>query len=314
MSSMVDNNIFWNLTILLCVMSKLSFSGHESFACKQFWLKKGFDFIHEGRDFNAEEAVVHLGVGKNMVRSIRFWLHAFGISEERSGKEASTLGSFLFGDDGADPYLEDIGSIWLLHYYLVKNATASIYNLVFNQLRRTKTEFTVDQLHNYIKRICLEQDPSKYNQNTVERDIRVFVHNYQRPRLRGAQVEDAYTSLLHELGLLNMRDRQSVLDDSTRAYLAIPSDARDTLPEEILFFAMLDLMGERKTITLAELLRSENSPGNIFALSTDGLVRKLELICAKYPMAVYSETAGAQQLQIIEPLDKWKPLYDYYSS
>ena len=57
-------------------MANYSFSGHESFACKSLWLKKGYDFVVQERDFNAPDAVIHLGVGKNMVSSIRYWLKA----------------------------------------------------------------------------------------------------------------------------------------------------------------------------------------------------------------------------------------------
>ncbi len=53
------------------------FSGYESFPCKSLWLKKGYDFVIGGNDFNSSYAVITLGVGKNMVASIRFWLRAF---------------------------------------------------------------------------------------------------------------------------------------------------------------------------------------------------------------------------------------------
>ena len=52
------------------------FSGHESFPCKSLWLKKGYDFVANKNDFNSPDAVITLGVGKNMVASIRFWLRA----------------------------------------------------------------------------------------------------------------------------------------------------------------------------------------------------------------------------------------------
>ena len=58
---------------------KATFSGHETFHCKGLWLKKGYDFVKEGHSFNDEDAVVSLGVGKNMVSSIRYWLRAFGV-------------------------------------------------------------------------------------------------------------------------------------------------------------------------------------------------------------------------------------------
>ena len=46
---------------------KYTFSGHESFPCKTLWLKKGYDFVKDNKDFNRPEAVIDLRVGKNMV-------------------------------------------------------------------------------------------------------------------------------------------------------------------------------------------------------------------------------------------------------
>ena len=52
----------------------MKFSGHESFACRYAWLPKAYRFVvDEPATFrDAEQAMVSLGVGKNMVRSIRF--------------------------------------------------------------------------------------------------------------------------------------------------------------------------------------------------------------------------------------------------
>lgn len=59
---------------------KYTFSGHESFYCNSLWLKKGYDFVSKGNDFNADNAVRDLGVEKNMVASIRYWMRAFGLT------------------------------------------------------------------------------------------------------------------------------------------------------------------------------------------------------------------------------------------
>ena len=56
---------------------RYSFSGHESFQCKSLWLKKGYDFLRAGGKFSDTNSVVGLGVSKNMVASIRFWLRAW---------------------------------------------------------------------------------------------------------------------------------------------------------------------------------------------------------------------------------------------
>ncbi len=54
------------------MINKYIFSGHESFPCKSLWLKKGYDFVVQENDFNSQDAVIKLGVGKNMVASIRY--------------------------------------------------------------------------------------------------------------------------------------------------------------------------------------------------------------------------------------------------
>lgn len=61
-------------------LKKLTFSGHDSFQCRSLWLKKGYDFVKAGRSFTDEDAVVELGVGKNMVNAIRYWMKAFGLT------------------------------------------------------------------------------------------------------------------------------------------------------------------------------------------------------------------------------------------
>ena len=106
-------------------ISKPIFSGHESFACKSHWLKRGYDFVNAGNNFNDDEAVVHLGVGKNMVASIRFWLKAFGLLQE---DVLAPIAGYIFDDaSGKDPYLEDIGTLWLLHFMLINTEYATIY-------------------------------------------------------------------------------------------------------------------------------------------------------------------------------------------
>lgn len=59
------------------ISDNYKFSGHESFPCKSLWLKKGYDYDEDNGDFNDPLAVVNLGVGKNMVGAIRYWLKAW---------------------------------------------------------------------------------------------------------------------------------------------------------------------------------------------------------------------------------------------
>ena len=64
------------------IKHKYTFSGHESFQCRHLWLKKGYDFIKNKNLFTNEDAVVTLGVGKNMVSSLKYWMKCFDIIDK----------------------------------------------------------------------------------------------------------------------------------------------------------------------------------------------------------------------------------------
>jgi hypothetical protein len=102
---------------------KYGFSGHETFPFRYTWLPKGVVHLLEYPDlFTKEEALVDLGVGKNMVKSIRHWCIASGVIERVDHKghvRVTDLGLSLFGEEGWDSFLEDPGTLWLLHWRLV---------------------------------------------------------------------------------------------------------------------------------------------------------------------------------------------------
>jgi hypothetical protein len=61
--------------------NKLTFGRHETFPLRYGWLTKGFDAIREtpGIFTQPENAMVALGVGRNMVNAIQYWLQVTGI-------------------------------------------------------------------------------------------------------------------------------------------------------------------------------------------------------------------------------------------
>src|SRR4051794_12085664 len=106
--------------------SKMSFSGHETFVFRYSWLKKAVDTVSENPSiFNQEDVIVSLGLGRNMVKSLRHWGLATRVLEEetkaRTGQLRCTeLGRVLFCSIG-DPYLEDPNTLWILHWNLLAN-------------------------------------------------------------------------------------------------------------------------------------------------------------------------------------------------
>ena len=112
----------------MTVAERVTFSGHETFPFRYTWLKKAVDAVDADEyAFHADDAMVKLGVGKNMVASMRHWGMATGMLSEAPARRgsrirpqrATDLGRRLFRDGGWDPFLEDPGTLWLLHWQLV---------------------------------------------------------------------------------------------------------------------------------------------------------------------------------------------------
>lgn len=290
-------------------MNKLNFSGHESFTCRQFWLKKVFDFASGGRDFAGEDAVIELGVGRNMVASIRYWGKAFGIINDDDSP--TWLADYLFGLKGKDTYLEDFGSLWLLHYSLVKTNNASMYSLVFNEFRKERIDFTKEQLLNFCMRKVKEFNSNTDNKNTIERDVNIFLKSYVKPQKdEKYEIEDDYSGVLLDLDLIKYY-RQSINDSMVQWYRLEGQDRID-LPYQIVLYAILDNFVGRETISFRELQAGFNSPGAVFALNEEGLYNKLQQIVHCYKNAVFTETAGDRILQFKKSLKPDDILNDYY--
>lgn len=285
-------------------IKKYTFSGHNSFQCRQLWLKKGYDYVQEGKNFNSEDAVVKLGVGKNMVSSIRFWLKAFNIID---GKDIPTeFGKRVFDEkNGYDPFLEDDASLWVLHYQLVKNGFASIYSIIFNDFRKQKLFFNKETFVNYVKRLGENNPNMNFNQNTVAKDFIVFANLYKSDP-ESKDIEDSFSGILSELELLKTigkgKDEQYIIENSER----------DNLSESILLYAILDNPIYGNSISLNSLEFDWNSPGSIFALNRSGLMNKISDIVNDFKDVTFTDQAGMKELQFKNKVDAYTVLDKYY--
>lgn len=280
---------------------KYIFSGHESFPCKSLWLKKGYDFVSHERNFNSPDAVINLGVGKNMVSSIRFWLKSFGLY---NGEHLSELADYLFDEvAGRDKYMEDLATLWLLHFMIVTNGEATLYDWLFRGLQKERKEFDRTQILSYVKRKLLEDNKySLFNENTVKKDIGVLLLNYVIPQ-KASSNED-YSSLLLELDLIRMDS------DNNKVYFFNIEGKRQVTPE-IFFYGLVKLKGDEQTIPY-ELLQEL---GLIFCMSDLETINMLKYIAEKYSNYVsYSDVAGIRQIQFIQNIDPMMILNNYYDN
>jgi hypothetical protein len=295
------------ITEVMLATTRPVFSGHETFQCRHLWLKKGYDFVNAGKVFSAEDAVVELGVGKNMVTSIRFWMRAFDLMEANDQKP-NEFADYLLGDHGKDPYLEDDASLWLLHHRLVRKGYATSYNLIFNELRKERMEFSKNA---FVKFVQLKSDSVSnftFNKNTIESDFEVFVKLYLGTDSSGKDKEEIVSGIFPELNLVWKIEREK----SATLY-HIETNGKEQLPDEVLLFALLDDPSIGMSVSLDALERDYNSVGSIFAINRSGLVSKIESLCKDNSFLIYKDDAGIRELQFKSKPNPYKILDRYYN-
>lgn len=281
--------------------NKYAFSGHESFPCKTLWLKKGYDFVARGKDFNSPEAVIDLGVGKNMVASIRYWLKVFDVCKN---DQRTWLGDYLFNDqNGKDRYIEDLATLWLLHFNLVFNQEATLYHLLFCGYQKSHTQFERDQIVTYVKLDMIEAEKQNiFNENTVKKDVAVLIQNYALPRK--AQSNEDFSSMLIDLDLIRQ-------NSEGKGYCFNLEGKRQVM-KEIFMYALL-MLKEREGDNTISYDTIQDEVGLAFCMQDRETIEMLKQLSKDYSKYMsYSDNAGIRMLQFTNDLDKEQVLNDYY--
>lgn len=292
-----------------------SFGRHETFSLRFSWLTKGYQAFKKMPEiFNADNATVELGVGKNMVASIRYWLRACQIIEADSSS-ITDIGESIFNEkSGFDPYLEDEATIWLLHWLLASNPRAATsWYWFFNKYH--KPEFTsqelVTSLNDFVKDVII--NGKKPSLATLKNDAQLIHRMYTQSKGNGrTPLEEALDSPLALLRLMS----QSA---GGRRYISRP-EARSTLPLAILGFAVIQVMQSRdlKSIPIEDLMYSRGNfyaPGAVFRLTENDLITKLEKLVNYLPGILdIRDTAGIHQLFLIKECTPVEYLQAHYKN
>ena len=99
----------------------MKIKGHEKFVLREGWLTKGIRGVSEDNHlFSGNDGADKLGVGTNMVKSIRYWMQAFDLFDEdiKTRTQLNRIGEMILDKD---LYLEDTFTLWLLHSRIAKN-------------------------------------------------------------------------------------------------------------------------------------------------------------------------------------------------
>lgn len=285
-----------------------SFARHETFHPRYGWLKKGFDAACDDPEvFLAPEATTRLGVGKNMVRAIRYWCQAYKVLEERPNPANSRLriaeptrfGRQVLGSDGWDPFMEDRATLWLLHWHLLRSpCSAPSWFALFNRFQGG--EFTDETLAHQLRLYC-DSNPEwgRVADGSLVKDARCLLRMYASVTSGRDLVEDTIDSPFTELDLVRE------IRGSRRHYV-INMGPKQSLPDEIIAYACLDFSRSQDTssrlMTLSRLAHAPGSPGRVFQLSESDLGSSLERFAEGKDLIGLTQAAGTRQLVVSEDL------------
>jgi len=276
------------------------FARHETFHPRYGWVKKAYDAA--ARDpgvFLRDDAVVELGVGKNMVKSIRHWGTAFGVIANKAvpgsrvpQAAATSFGELVFADDGWDPYCELPGSQWLLHWRLnAPGNVAPVWWLAFNEF--AAVEFTPEELEQFVADRC--RDWADPHHAAVRKDVSCFVRMYSSGESARATFDDLIDCPFRQLNLLRP-------SPSAPGAFRFEIGAKPTLPAAIAAYASLDFLARSESsarvINVSRLATEHGGPGRVFKLPEAELVSLLEDVVATSEDLDITTSAGAVQLAI----------------
>ncbi len=257
------------------------FSGHESFALRYGWLPKLYDAISTDPALFADDdhAMLTLGLGKNMVRSLRFWGDAFGVI--RSTGKATQVTEFgnrlLDPTDGMDPFLEDPSSLWRLHWNLTAHAGLGAWSVAFLDI--VDAEVTRERLVDIVRaRAASGRGPITVG--TASAHIDMMIKTYDEGHSENsAVIEDTLGCPLQELGLI-----ATATPGGTQT-IRFRRGAKPGLDVPAIAFALADFWAgtarSSKALSVRSLMLARRSPGAIFRLDEASLYGLLEAICAE---------------------------------
>lgn len=264
--------------------NQLRFSGHETFACRYAWLTKAATAISEDPDIltakREDDAMAALGVGKNMVRSIRFWAEATEIIIPVMGGHKTTAfgAELLLGMQDAkgrfqaplDPYLEDIQTLWLLHWKLAANSRSAIFAWDYLLNRFQEPELYASAVVRAFEKELLQNSISK---GSMEQLWDVFLHSYVPTRGRKGEVrEDNLDCPLVELDLLVPAGiTESALHQGRiETKYAFRREDKPEIGKGLFAYCLFDFWENRHstelTIPLHLVANGHGSPGQIFKI------------------------------------------------
>ena len=272
------------------------FSGHESFACRYGWLPKLFEALADDPLlFSSDErAILRLGLGRNMIKSLRFWGEAFGLTrtQDREVRLTEFARMLLDPHAGLDPYLETPGALWRLHWTLTVHAGLGAWAVAFLEMH--DREVTQERFVALVQARAT-QTRGRITSRTASNHVDVFLRTYAAGQHSGAAPEETLGSPFQELELIH------VVMPAGVATVRLSRGPKRSLGLGAFAFVLHDFWKgtapNSMTLSVRSLMLSHAAPGAVLLLDESGLHESLDELCSRsHRFALRGDGVGGTDL------------------
>lgn len=249
---------------------------HGSFYIRSGWptkillsLKNDKYIFSPNKELNA---VDEIGVGRVMIKAMRYWAIVLGLAEESHDNqgvkcELTDLAELI---TDKDLYCQDKGTLWLLHRNLACNEErATVWYWAFNEFRKNsfdKQTFSNDFF------IFATTNGNNFSLKTIEKEFDCFKNTYVSDKTFNVNeiINENTIPFFAPLNLLTYEDGKFYKHNPT---------SKD-IPLEILLYCIIEdnklLLNESKQIDLDLLLNGKTQIGSYLNLSYTVLLDLLQ--------------------------------------
>lgn len=264
--------------------NKIKLKGHESFSIREGWITKGiFEIKNNSKLFSEKNLTDILGIGTNMVKSLKYWLITSGIIKEtkKTEYELTELGRLI---EKYDPYMEDLFSLYFVHISITTNIEkARIWNIFFNKCNIKN--FSKRELLEQIEYI-LETENLEYNEKMLIDEISILLKTYTIDEKTGTP-ENNFTCPLTELKLVRKIDRDVYQKEKSSLNILNPY---------IVYWCLIN-QTDGNSINIDDLIKGNNSVCKLLNLDKTLLNEYLDIL-KKEDLITVNRTAGLNMVYI----------------
>ena len=290
----------------------MKFRAHETFFIRKGWLSKGMKYVINDSDVfisKKDNPMDVLGIGANMVKSLRYWLQAVGLTEEpRSGKRIQTLTAFGNSVFSNDRYVEELGTLYLLQYKLASNySEATSWYYFFNEF--TMSESSRDDFVSFVQNQLKMKGTENVALRSLNDDFSCIVNTYLPRYKNNPEKIDPENNIDCPFGELGLLDNANKVKKTYKKVIPLSV----SIDPWVALAVISDRANGKKEISLNELLTGDCNIGKVFNLDAVTMLDVLYRIERLHEIKII-RTAGLDVIHILNKPTFQSCVNEFYKS